>query len=57
MTSTNTYALVTLAEKLRNPADADTIRHAIAEIERLERRVERLSQQLEDLGEKPAPGD
>lgn len=54
MTSTNTYALKQLAEELTE--HADTILEAIAEIERLERQVKRLQEQVEELGGTPDPG-
>ena len=57
MTSINTYALMELAERLKNPSHVATIHQAIEEIERLERQVEKLSAQVEDLGGTPELGD
>lgn len=57
MTSLTTYSLVELSEKLKNPSHVETIRQAIAEIEALERRVAKLTKQLEELGETPDPGE
>lgn len=57
MTSLNTYGLMELAESLKNQSHVATIRLAIAEIERLDRQVERLSEQIVELGGTPEPGD
>jgi hypothetical protein len=59
MASFNTYALKQMIDSNSGltPAQKWRLRLTLDEIARLERQVERLSRQVEDLGGTPDPGD